>query len=196
MVIPREPQSVHLTARGLRRDYTRTPDTSKQYLLGVLHDATVAKTTYRIATKDYSFCQFLIKAIKSLNGNAWSYKEGKLRNLWIVEFSQSFLKKVSVITTKDKIEYIRGYFDAEGGIAKSSSVRYYIYFCQKDENDLLEVKKYLSELGIETGVIHNPSKRVDPDYWRFFIRSNSYEKFAKIIGSNHPEKRKFVRMKI
>ena len=47
MVIPREPR----LNRGLRRDYTPTPQITKSYLLGVLHDATVRKTTYRVATK-------------------------------------------------------------------------------------------------------------------------------------------------
>ena len=36
------------------------------------------------------------------------------------------------ISQKDKIEYLRGYFDTDGGVAKSINVRFYLYFCQKN----------------------------------------------------------------
>ena len=74
-------------------------------------------------------------------------------------------------------------------------MRYYLYFAQKDLSDLQEVKSYLEELGIVCGKMHNPSKKADPEYWRFFIRAQSYEEFTKIIGSWHPVKRRFLRMK-
>ena len=192
MVIPREPR----LNRGLRRDYTPAPQISFAYLLGVLHDASVRKRTYRIATKSKAFAITLQKGIKAHRRSAWIYKEGKDRNLWIVEFSKSTLKRVSIKTTLQKIDYLRGFFDSEGGIARSPTVRFYIYYCQKDLKELQVVKKYLTDLGIECGRIHNPSKRNDPNYWRFYIRANSYKKFAKIIGSYHPEKRKILRMKI
>ncbi len=192
MVIPREPRF----QRGLRRDYTQSPQLTKAYILGALHDATSHKTTYRISQKSQKYIELIAQSIKELGGNAWTYREGKSRQVYIVEFSQSFLKNTSVLSQKDKIEYIRGYFDTDGGIAKQSTVRYYIYFCQKDFNDLLAVKEMLSELQIKSGKIHNPSKTVDPDYWRFYISANSYQLFAKIIGSSHPEKSVFVRMKI
>jgi hypothetical protein len=192
MVIPREPHQKW----GLRRDYTRAPQITKAYLLGVLHDATVRKTTYRIATKNLEFAKILKKGIKDLGRKAWIYKEGKNRNLWIVEFSRSFLGKVFLKSKQDKIDYIRGYFDAEGGIAKSQNVRFYIYFCQKNKYELLQIKDYLASFGIKSGEIHNPSKRVDPNYWRFYIGVKSYIKFSEIIGSNHPEKLSNLRMKI
>jgi len=181
---------------GRRRDYTRAPQISKQYLLGILHDATVRKTTYRVATKSYDFALVLKKAILDLGRSAWIYKEGKIRNLWIVEFSKSLLKEVIVKSKQDKIDYIRGYFDAEGGMAKNPKIRFYLYFCQKDKKSLMEVKKYLFELGIKSGIIHNPSRIIDPDYWRFFIKAESYKDFANVISSNHPEKFTILRMKI
>jgi len=169
---------------------------TKAYLFGVLHDATERKTTFRIATNNYLYCQFLKKEIEKLGSKAWIYKEGKNRNLWIVEFSKSFLKNTKIESKMDKIDYIRGYFDSEGGIPKSSRVRFYLYFAQKDRKDLSQVKKYIEELNISCGIIHNPSKRVDPKYWRFYISSKSYKKFINIIGSYHPEKAKVMRMKI
>ncbi|MBU0998011.1 LAGLIDADG family homing endonuclease [Patescibacteria group bacterium] len=169
---------------------------TKAYLFGVLHDATERKNTFRIATKNFSYCKFLTEGIHKLGSNAWFYKEGKNRNLWIVEFSKSFLKNIRIESKKDKIEYIRGYFDSEGGIPRSSKVRFYLYLAQKNKKDLVQVKKYIEELNISCGVLHNPSKRVDPKYWRFFIRAKSYRNFIKIIGSYHPEKAKVMRMKI
>jgi intein-encoded DNA endonuclease-like protein len=169
---------------------------TKPYLLGALHDGTVRKLTYRIVQKDRAYIEFLVKGIQSLGQNAWMYKEGKTRHLYVVEFSKSFLKNALIASSQDKIDYIRGYFDAEGGISRSSKVRYYIYFAQKNLKDLRELRKYLIELGIACGVIHNPSKNADPNYWRFFISIKSYEKFAGMIGSWHPVKSRFLRMKI
>lgn len=192
MVIPREPRDIW----GLRRDYTQAPQITKTYLLGILHDATVRKTTYRIATKSKQFAEILKVGIKSLGRSAWIYKEGKHRDLWIVEFTKSLLNGVTVISKRDKISYIRGFFDAEGGIAKSKRVRFYLYFCQKDKKVLCKIKDYLTDFGIKSGKIHNPSKRVDPNYWRFYISANSYKKFSKLISSNHPDKYSILRMKI
>jgi intein-encoded DNA endonuclease-like protein len=162
----------------------------------MLHDATERKNTYRIATKNFNFAKIIREGILKLGSKAWIYKEGKNRNLWIVEFSKTLLKESKIKSKQNKIDYIRGYFDAEGGISQSSKVRFYIYFCQKDLIDLKEVKNYLLELGISCGIIHNPSKKVDPNYWRFFVSSKSYKDFARIISSDHPGKIKLLEMKI
>ena len=169
---------------------------TKAYLLGALHDATEHKNTYRIAQKSKRYIDFLAEEIRKLGGRAWVYREGKLRKVFIVEFSKSFLRGVRIKTRQDKVDYIRGYFDAEGGIARSLKVRYYIYFAQKNLKDLKKLKGYLEELGISCGKIHNPSKKADPDYWRFFIRAKSYNDFAKIVGSWHPVKSHFLKLKI
>lgn len=195
MVIPREPLLRVKLRRGHRRDYTRTPQVTKAYIIGILHDATQRKTTYRVSQKSEKFVNFVQKGIKDLGGNAWVYKEGKNRSVYIVEFSKSFLKDVKIESEKEKTDYIRGYFDTDGAVAKNNKVRYYIYFCQKDFYDLSVIRNYLIDQGIDCGVIHNPSKKVDPFYWRFFIKARSYNDFAEKIGSWHPEKSKFLRMK-
>ena len=169
---------------------------TKAYLLGVLHDATVRKTTVRIAQKSKAFVEFLAGGIRELESSAWIYKEGKNRNVYIVEFSKSLFKDASIKTPQDKIDYIRGYFDSEGGIARKKHVRYYLYFAQKNLNDLQLVKDYLEEIGIKCGIIHQPSKSMDPDYFRFYIRAVSYHDFAEKIGSWHPVKSRFLRKKI
>lgn len=185
MGIPREPLNKN---RGLRRDYTRAPCITKAYLLGMLHDGTKRKTTYRIAQKGSAFAKMLVQGIKRLGGRAWYYQEGKQRDVYITEFSQTLLHGITIKTDQDKLEYVRGYFDAEGGIPKSSQVRFYIYFAQKNFDDLNQVKQILEQFGIQTGVIHNPSKKIDPKYWRFYVKSNSYKRFIETIGSLHPDK--------
>lgn len=160
------------------------------------YDGTVRKFTYRIVQKDREYIEFLAKGIQTLGHNAWIYQEGKNRQLYVVEFSRNFMKGYTIKSLHEKIDYIRGYFDAEGGISRTSNVRYYIYFAQKNREDIEQLKLYLEELRIECGRIHNPSKRVAPDYWRFFVSVKSYEKFAQIIGSWHPIKRHYLRMKI
>lgn len=106
------------------------------------------------------------------------------------------LRDFAVISEPDKINYVRGYFDSEGGIARSAKVRYYIYFAQKNFYDLEQVRGYLEDLGISCGVIHNPSKKADPDYFRFFVRAKSYLDFTNKVGSYHPDKEKYLRVKI
>ncbi|MEK9147185.1 MAG: LAGLIDADG family homing endonuclease [Patescibacteria group bacterium] len=169
---------------------------TKAYLLGALHDATVRRITYRIGAKDLSYAKFLKEGVIALGHKAWIYKEGKNRNYYIVEFVKSVLDQVRLNSFEDKINYVRGYFDTDGGIARSQNVRYYLYFAQKNKNDLASVRNYLEQLGISCGVIHNPSKNKDANYFRFFVRATSYKKFAEIIGSWHPVKSQFLRVKI
>lgn len=193
MGIPREPRE---ESRGLRRDYTRAPQISKAYLLGLLHDATERKTTFRIAQKNRKYLDFIKSELGILGAKSWIYKEGKNRNVWILEFSKKFLNHTQIISIQDKIDYLCGYFDAEGGITKSSKVRFYLYYCQKNFDELVQLRNYLEELNISCGVIHNPSKVRDPNFWRFYIAAKSYVRFAKIIGSRHPDKSEILRMKI
>ena len=171
-------------------------DMSKAYLLGVMHDATERKNTYRISSKEKSYIQFLANMIHEMNHNAWTYKEGKTRNMYVVEFSKKIVNNMTIKTTQDKINCARGYFDAEGSVPKLRNSRFYIYFSQKDKEDLEQLKSYLNELGIICGKTHNPSKRIDSNYWRFFISCKSYKTFIEKIGSWHPIKSQHLRMKI
>ncbi len=167
---------------------------SKAYLLGALHDGYSTQYTFRISQKYYSFVSDLAQMIKQMGYNAWTYREGN-RQIFVVEFSKFILSGFEITSIQDKIDYVRGYFDAEGSVPLNGS-RMYIYFCQKDQQDLQQVKTFLEELGIQCGKIHNPSKNVDPNYFRFFVLSKSLERFGKKVGSWHPEKSKFLRMKI
>ncbi len=101
------------------------------------------------------------------------------------------------LTNREKAAYVKGFFDAEGGIPHKAG-RFYIQLVQKDLRKMEILKILLADLEIESGKIHNPSKRVDPDYWRIFISSRGYKKFAEIINSYHPLKAEIFcqRMKI
>jgi intein-encoded DNA endonuclease-like protein len=169
---------------------------SKAYLLGVMHDSTERKNTIRVSSKEKIYIQFLADMIHKMGHNAWTYQEGKTRNMYVVEFSKKILNKFRIQTKQDKIDYIRGYFDAEGSVPKSQNKRFYIYFAQKDKDDLKQLKSYLSDCGIICGKTHNPSKKKDPNYWRFFVSCRSYKDFIGKIGSWHPTKNQHLRMKI
>jgi len=99
------------------------------------------------------------------------------------------------LTNREKVAYVKGFFDAEGGIPHKAG-RFYIQLVQKDLRKIETLKSLLVNLGIESGKIHNPSKRVDPDYWRIFISSRGYKKFAEIINSYHPLKAEIFRQRM
>jgi hypothetical protein len=176
--------------------HTPTSKITKAYLLGALHDSTKAKYTFRICQKSLEYIQFISKTVKSLGYRCWIYKEGKNRNLYIAEFSQKLLSGCEPQSDDEKRSYVRGYFDSEGGVPRSNDARYYIYFAQKNLGDLQKLKSYVLDLGIKCGTTHNPSKSVDPDYFRFYVLSESWEKFETEIGSFHPVKSKYLRKKI
>ena len=157
-----------------------------------MHDGTVRPHTLRISQREREYVLSIRQRILAAGGRAWTYREGKGRNVYVVEFSRSFLSGHSIRTKQDVIHYVRGYFDAEGGIAASSEVAPYVYFAQKDRNDLHEVHVFLGRLGISCGQIHNPSVLVDPDYWRFYVSRHSLRLFAQVVGSWHPRKSKLL----
>ena len=171
-------------------------DMSKAYLLGVMHDSTERKNTYRISSKENTYIQFLANMIHKMGYNAWTYREGKTRDMYVVEFSKKVVKNTVIENEQQKIDYIRGYFDAEGSTSRSKNVRFYVYFAQKNKIDLEQLKSYLTDLGIICGKTHNPSKLKDPNYWRFFISCKSYRLFIEKIGSMHPIKSQLLRKKI
>ena len=183
----------------------RTPTTKYQiiaYLNGAIHDATLNKgKRIRFAQKNKQWLENLQGLLKQIDCNSWIYKEGKDRNIYVLEtlckdldfrFDPSRLRDNS-----EKAFYIRGFFDAEGGIPHTKD-RFYIQLVQKDLDKTNKIKTMLSDIGIESGKIHNPSKKVDPDYWRIFISSKHHKKFAEIVNSYHPVKSKIFcdRMKI
>jgi hypothetical protein len=72
----------------------------------------------------------------------------------------------------------------------------YIQFVQKDRADLETCRKHLARLGISSGRIHNPSVRVDPGYWRFYVPVRSHADFVRVVGSWHPRKRESLECRV
>jgi intein/homing endonuclease len=120
----------------------------------------------------------------------------------VIETTASFLDidfDASPLVGADAgLAYVRGFFDAEGGMPHDSSARLYFQLCQKNYQRLDTVKAILSSWGILSGRIHNPSWRADPNYWRLYVASQSHQRFMWLVGSWHPSKRQLIqtRMKI
>ena len=167
------------------------------YICGAAHDGTfsVRHRTTRFGQSDPRWLDVLQAALSRLGYRSWSYKEGASRALWVLE--TSWRSGSFPICTDDEARgYVRGYFDAEGGVPRSLAARMYVQFVQKDRADLEACRRHLSCLGISTGKIHNPSVRVDPHYWRFYVSAQSHAAFVKTIGSWHPRKREILEERV
>ena len=164
----------------------------KAYLQGALHDASLNKgKRYRFTQSDRRWLEKLQQLLQVIGHRSWIYKEGKTRSVHTLETLAPFLDfKFDPIELgrEERIAYVRGFFDAEGGIPRIENAIFYIQLVQKNKPKLERLKEILSEVEIDSGKIHNPSVRVDPEYWRFFVATRSHKDFAKIIGSWHPRK--------
>jgi LAGLIDADG DNA endonuclease family protein len=164
------------------------------YLQGTLGDATwsTRHRTHRIGQSDVRWLQVIARALTRLGHRSWIYKEGRQRNFWILETSAAFLSRQfdarELLGRREALDYVRGYFDAEGGMPRKSEARAYFQFCQKNRQSLDAVQVLLSGNGISCGRLHIPSRMVDPNYWRFFVRAESHRDFMIRVGSWHPQK--------
>ena len=172
------------------------------YLQGALHDASLNKVKrYRFTQKGTEWLHTLKDLFAKLGYRAWIYREGK-RSVYTLETLAPFLDfqfdPEELITSGEKASYLRGFFDAEGGIPHHIEAKFYIQLVQKNRLKIEKIVALLTSLGIATGTIHNPSSRVDPDYWRVYIRTNSHKDFVRIVSSWHPVKSQLFlkRMKI
>lgn len=164
----------------------------KAYLQGALHDAYRRGNRIRFSQKGTEWLTVLKNLLDKLGYKSWMYREGSC-DVYDLETTAVFLDfkfdPRSLKTREEITAYIRGFFDAEGGIPHSRSVKFYIQLVQKDREKMQLLKELLQSLGIRTGTLHNPSSRIDPNYWRCFVSTASHADFARIIGSLHPMKR-------
>ncbi len=181
---------------------TRRPPTLKEiraYFQGAIHDGTFNKHNKRtrIAQKNVEWLKILKRLLADIRISSWIYKEGKDRNMHVLETCAAFLNfrfnPRTLKTNKEKSAYVRGFFDAEGGIPQNIKSRFYIQLVQNNKTKLQHLKQILKSLGVETGIIHNPSKNVDPDYWRMFVLAGSLKEFIRKINSWHPRKQEILR---
>ena len=170
----------------------------KAYFLSALHDGTFSQNKrFRISQKGVEWLKFLQQLLKSISYNSWIYQEGKERDIHVLETVASFLNfnfDPSKLKNKEEmVAYVRGFFDAEGGIPHCKKDRFYIQLTQNDRFKLEKIKNILEEIGIESGKIHNPSHRKHPEYWRMNISTKSHKIFIQLIGSWHPRKIRILR---
>ena len=175
--------------------------TIKAYLLGALHDGTFSSNKrFRISQKGTEWLKVLKKLFAKVGYNSWIYKEGKDRKVYVLETLADFLDfkfdPLRLSKNEEKIYYIRGFFDAEGGIPRDSKARFYIQLVQSDKEKLEKLKKILKDLRIETGKIHNPSQKRDPGHWRMYVLASSQRTFITTIESWHPRKIKTLRKRV
>jgi intein-encoded DNA endonuclease-like protein len=121
-------------------------------------------------------------------GKAWIFKQ---RNINVLETKfKPLLEKINIekLSQKEKLEYVAGFFDAQGGIPKNPENTPYLYiqFVQKNAETLKRIIKILEDSRIECGKLHEYGKK--KKCWRFFIKANSRLKFIEMIKSRHPEK--------
>lgn len=200
-------QATYLKNRWGASETTRRAPLKKEalqaYLQGALHDGTFSSNKrFRFSQKGIEWPFVLKDCFSRLGYTSWIYREGKKRNVFVLETLADFLDfdfRPDKLRNKiSHIAYIRGFFDAEGGVPHNPNDRFYIQLVQKNKKKLKMLKKLLDRLDIKTGTIHNPSKRVDPEYWRMYVAKDSYGKFIRTIGSWHPKKQSILiqRMKI
>src|SRR5438552_9777191 len=111
------------------------PNDLKSYLLGAMHDGTVRERTLRISQREEEYVVFLRSLILAKGKRAWTYREGRTRNLFVVEFSKTLLDGHCLRTRKEIIHYVRGSFDAEGEVGSPAASVLYLYFRQKTRLD-------------------------------------------------------------
>lgn len=160
------------------------------YLDGASRDGCYNRShrTWRISQRERSWLLSIQALLQTVGARSWIYREGS-RSVWALETSFCLRTSPTHASREWARGFARGYFDAEGGIPRDPSSRFYIQFVQRDLEDLLKVRASLDRFEIITGRVHNPSVRVDADYWRFYVAAGSHRAFAQRISSWHPRKR-------
>jgi len=172
------------------------------YLQGCLGDATYNRLhkTHRISQNNLEWLEKIKKLLYGLGSKAWIYKEGKTRNVYVLETTSKLLSMRfdpdQLASQDERKAYVRGYFDAEGGTSRSDKVRFYLQFAEKNKNRVEKVRGLLESLGINCGAIHIPSVTKDPQYWRFYVKADCYDRFISVIGSWHPRKQKLFSQRV
>ena len=163
------------------------PETA--YLHGAIHDGYIytGKSKGRVAVitqKNKEWLETIKVIIENNDGKAWIFPQ---RDIHILETKFNYLFEKPSLSTKDeKLEFVSGFFDAEGGIPKKLDSRFYIQFVQKSKSKLELVSSILEEFGVKCGKIHQYDKK--SKCWRFFVRCQSWLRFIELIKSKHPEK--------
>ncbi len=168
------------------------PSSCLSYFAGALRDGTFSSKhrTWRLAQKNKDWLLVVRVVLEQLGANSWIYREGKDRLVWVLETCCRPSDCPPLLqSSAENAAFVRGYFDAEGGIPQAASARFYVQLAQKNLSDLEELRQRMQGLGLACGRLHLPSVAADPDYWRFYVSAASHRRFYEAVGSWHPRKR-------
>jgi intein-encoded DNA endonuclease-like protein len=179
------------------------------YLLGALRDGNIdIRTGKNYEIKIGQKCEGWLEKLKEIVEKSFRTKTHISNHLLRITNKESVMKikELSDITTPQEvwntprilqnldshslIPYIRGFWDAEGGLPKNPEVtkkseERYISFHQKNRESLEFIRRHLINLGF-----HPTKITICGKVFEFRIcRRDEIKKFWKIIGSWHPEKR-------
>ena len=162
----------------------------RAYLDSASRDGTfnLLHRTWRVSQRGTAWLDILQVILDKLGRRSWIYREGT-RSVFTLETTADLRSRAVADDPHLAAAFVRGYFDAEGGVPRDPQARFYVQFVQRDLLDLATVRESVMSLGIECGRLHNPSFRVDPEYWRFYVRAASAQMFIESVGSWHPRKR-------
>ncbi len=168
-------------------------DETVAYLFGALHDGYIytGKSKGKVAVftqKERGWLENIKKMIRPYGKSAWIFKQ---RQIFILEtkFAELFQPyDFETFTYEEKIAFISGFFDAEGGIPmKPEETRAYIQFVQKKPKILEKIRDCLNGMGINCGILHIYDKGRS-NCWRFFVRTDSLFRCIHVLKSKHPSK--------
>ena len=198
------------------RNKINNMDKELAYLLGAFRDATIDERKgknyeIKIAQKNKKWLQLIQKLLK----NEFK-KEGSItrhmKGYWILRINgKEIVNKIKEISemkipqenwntpsrifksgSEIKVSYIKGFFDAEGGLPKkiTKKSQKYIIFSQKNKESLEFIRKTLNELDIKP-----TNLTICGGVWEFRItKRKSIVKFIETIGSLHPDKKEKLRI--
>jgi LAGLIDADG-like domain len=173
-----------------------TPSACLSYFTGALRDGTFSRGhgTWRLSQKSKAWLVLVRLVLRRFDADGWIYREGRDRSVWVLEtcYKPPSSRPLSLGNMAEDAAFIRGYFDAEGGIPRQPSARFYVQLAQKSKEDLEDLRERMRGLGLTCGRVHVPSVAVDPDYWRFYVASASHYDFYRRVGSWHPRKRSLL----
>ena len=167
------------------------------YLSGAARDGTFSRrhNTWRLSQRSEEWLRDIRAILNRLGAKGWIYRESQ-RSVWTLETTFDLAPFSYPKSSRTRRAFARGYFDAEGGVPREKTARFYVQFCQKNLADLAVVHSSLEKEGISCGRLHNPSMRVDPEYWRFFVRAGSHNAFMTNVSSWHPIKRLIIERRL
>ena len=110
--------------------------------------------------KNREWLENIKKIIEENQGKAWIFKQ---RNINVLETKfKPLLEKINIekLSQKEKLEYVAGFFDAEGGIPRNPENTPYLYiqFVQKNAETLKRIIKILEDSSIEMIKSRHPEK--------------------------------------